>query len=84
MSKKKGRWVKNGEGDIEADGQVYYDGKWKKIRKRPKSPEVLTSQQEKIKDAGKEVKRECTGKEGSEFQSCRSTVMEKVFKKDQA
>jgi len=82
MSKKKGRWVKRGKGEIIADGKIYTDGEWKKVRKKPKTPEVLTSQQEKMKEVGQEIKIECTGKKGSEFSSCRSKVLEKVFGKN--
>jgi hypothetical protein len=81
MAKKKGRWVKDGVGQIEVDGKIYTD--WKKVRKRPDTPEVLTEQQEKVKQVGGKIKEECSGLDGCEFGACRSKVLEVVFKKKQ-
>jgi hypothetical protein len=81
MSKKKGHWVKDGVGQIEVDGKVYTDDEWQKIRKRPKTPVILTEQQEKVKEVGEKIKETCSGLEGCEFGSCRSKILESVFKK---
>lgn len=81
MSKKKGRWVKAGVGQIEVDGKVFTDDEWKKVRKNPEPPDILSVQQEKVKKVGDTIKKECSGLEGGEFGVCRSKVLEDAFKK---
>lgn len=55
-------------------------GRWIKERKKiAEYPE--TEQQKKIREAGEMIKEKCTGMKGAEFHTCRSEVLEDVFKK---
>jgi hypothetical protein len=63
-------WTKKGRGGS-------YAG-WKKERHAPSSYAV-TSQQKKVRDAGRDVGATCKGKKGSAFKECRSDVMRKHF-----
>jgi len=81
MSKKKGHWVKDGVGHIEVDGRIYTDDEWKKVRKSPEPPDILSVQQEKVKKVGEIIKNECSGLSGKKFGSCRSRVLEEEFRK---
>ena len=53
---------------------------WIKQRKVPEKYRK-TEQKSKIAEAGKEISKECKGKKGSEFTSCRHEVLNKLFKK---
>lgn len=55
-------------------------GRWIKERK-PISPYPKTSQQTKIREAGRRIAEECTGLKGREFYLCRSGILKEVFKK---
>lgn len=51
---------------------------WIKERKIPKRY-GKTKQQEKIAEAGRKIKIECSGKKGDEFHKCRMEVIKEVF-----
>ena len=54
-----------------------YEGYYK-VRQSPK-PYPLTDQQKKVRNAGREVGKECKGKTGADFRECRADVMTKHF-----
>lgn len=55
-------------------------GRWIKPRK-PLSNYPATEQQKKIREAGKKIGEECAGKKGTEFNICRTEVLEEFFGK---
>jgi len=52
---------------------------WVKVRK-PNKEYPKTSQQKKIRTAGKIVSKLCKGKKKAEFRACRHEVMDCLFK----
>jgi len=70
-------WKKEGQVSTTPEAPGSYGG-WVKGRKAPrKTPK--TDQQKKIAAAGRAVGKECKGKEGSEFRTCRHEVLDKLF-----
>ena len=65
-----GNWMKQGRGGS-------YEGYFK-MRDSPKDYPI-TPQQKKVRDAGREVGKECKGKIGADFKECRSDIMTKHF-----
>jgi|TARA_Y100000034_G_C6910343_1_gene424421 hypothetical protein len=76
MTKKKGRWVREGEGEILVEGAVKDD--WQKIRKRPENQE-LQPQQKKVIQAGKETAKRCKGLKGDNWKTCQSKVLDEFY-----
>jgi len=54
-------------------------GKYVRIRTAPK-PYERTPQQEKIREAGRAIGKNCTGKRGTNFTTRRRTTLEDIFK----
>lgn len=63
-------WGKKGRGGS-------YAG-WTKQRRAPSSY-AMTPQQKKVRDAGRDVGKECKDKKGSDYTECRTDVMRKHF-----
>lgn len=67
------QWIKIGAGGS-------YDG-WVKVRNTKKHKGGKTAAQSRIAEAGRQVAKECKGKKGSDFTSCRAEVVQKFFHK---
>jgi len=79
MTKRRGYWVKRGEGEVIVDSSVRSD--WLKVRKKPgkMKPEMWKEQHKRIAEIGKRVGKECKGLRGEEFKACRSRILEEVL-----
>lgn len=73
-----GRWQKEGRTGSDPEFPGSYGG-WVKPRRIAKVTS-RTSQQKAIGEAGRAVGAKCKGKTGSEFKTCRHTVLAEHFK----
>ena len=76
LKSKGGAWVKQGAQGTESNAPGSYGG-YLYMRPAPRAY-PKTSQQAKIGDAGRAVRKECKGKTGPSFWACRSDVMKKM------
>ena len=74
---RKGRWMKDGEGEIIVDGEIRDD--FLKVRKKNGPLTELQPQHKKVSKAGKEIAKRCKGLTGGDFVTCRSDVLDEIF-----
>lgn len=72
---KKGMLIKRVEKPI-GDKDHYF------LVRAPPSEYENTDQQVRIKEAGDQIRKKCTGKKGDEFKKCRHKVLDTIFKKN--